>query len=233
MENKTYNFKVSNNHILVNIDDEYYVIDTGSPYSFFYNDEKITIDGKEYTSNRQLASRQEVEKLVGAEINGFIGFDIISKTGITVDFLENTIMFDVKQGHICYFLNSDEGYCCTKDCVINGKQLERTIIDSGACISYVNRKFLDLSKKTGETYIDYSPIIGKISGEYYEVAIDKVTLGSGDYHHVIKVGKMTSDMERIGVDAFIGLLDIIKDEEKLAPNKTVSIDIKKNILYIL
>ena len=235
MENKQHSFKVSNNHILVNIDNGNYVIDTGSPFSFFYDTNVISINNKEYKGNNQLASRQAVENLVGSKVNGFIGLDILSKTGMTVSFKENTITFDVEKGHICYFLKNDEGYYYTSDCVINSNILEKTIIDSGACISYVNEKYLDPNQITSESYSDYNPIVGDISGDYYEVSIDKVTLGSGSYHHTIKVGKMTKDIEELSfeADAIIGLLDIVSEEDYLAPNKTVSLDFKNNVLYIL
>ena len=234
MEKKQYNFNISNNHILININNGNYVIDTGSPSSFFYDVDTIMINDKEYRGNRQLVDRQHIEKLVGTTVNGLIGLDIISISGITFDFLNNIITFDVKEGHVCYFLKNDKGYYYTKDCVINNKILETTIIDSGACISYVNKKYLDSSQETDEKYSDYNPSVGDISGNYYEVSIDKVTLGSGSYHHTIKVGRMNDDIEKIalGADAVIGLLDIVKNEDRLAPNKTVSIDTMRNVLYI-
>lgn len=232
MENNKYNFIVSNNHILVNIDNSNYIIDTGSPFSFFYDKKIILINHKEYVSNKQLANKQEVEQLVGVTVDGFIGLDIILETGITINFLENTITFSVKRGHLCYFLKKS-GYYYTSDCVINKKATNKTVIDSGACISYVSEKYLDSNQETNEHYSDFNPSIGNISGNYYKVSIDKATLGSGDYHHTIKVGKMPNALERMGIDAIISLLDIVKDENYLAPEKTVSIDLTNKELYIL
>ena len=48
MDNKKYKLINSNNHILVNIDNNSYVIDTGSPFSIFYDVDSIFIDDKEY-----------------------------------------------------------------------------------------------------------------------------------------------------------------------------------------
>lgn len=232
MENKKYNFIVSNNHILVNIDNGNYYIDTRTPFSFFYGTDAIIINNKKYKSNDQLIKRQDVEKMVGTKVDGLIGLNILSKTGITVNFLDKTITFDVKDGHICYFLKNDEGYYYTSDCVINSNILEKTIIDSGACISYVNEKYLDPSQRTSESYSDYNPMVGDISGDYYEVSIDKVTLGSGSYHHTIKVAKLPKKYEKQGIDIIISLFDIIKDEHHFAPNKTISIDFEKNAVRI-
>lgn len=237
MENKKYKLINSNNHILVNIDNNIYVIDTGSPFSIFYDVDSILIDDKEYKGKNQSINRTDVEKLVGTTVNGVIGLDILSETGITVNFKENIITFDVEEGHLCYFLKKDEhtDWYYTKDCVINNTILDKTIIDSGACISYVNKKHLEPSQKINETYNDYSPIVGNISGNYYEVSIDKVTLGSGNYHHTIKVGEMPNSVEEFtkGADAIVGLYDIVDGEDHHAPNRTVSISFKKNALYIL
>ena len=83
-----YSYELINNHYIVNIDGKKFLIDTGSPFSFWVSSpiKEITIyDNKYPLQNRPLNfDVDETNNLVGAIVDGFIGMDIISKTSLTI-----------------------------------------------------------------------------------------------------------------------------------------------------
>lgn len=83
-----YSYELINNHYIVNIDGKKFLIDTGSPFSFWVSSpiKEITIDGNEYPlQNRPLNfDVDETNNFVGVMVDGFIGMDIISKTSLTI-----------------------------------------------------------------------------------------------------------------------------------------------------
>lgn len=85
-----YSYELINNHYVVEIDDQKFLIDTGSPFSFWVSRpiKEITIDGNKYPlQNRPLNFNiDETNNLVGVIVDGFIGMDIISKTSLTIYF---------------------------------------------------------------------------------------------------------------------------------------------------
>ena len=83
-----YSYELVNNHYIVNIDGKKFLIDTGSPFSFWVSSpiKEITIYGNKYPfQNRPLNfDVDETNNLVGVIVDGFIGMDIISKTSLTI-----------------------------------------------------------------------------------------------------------------------------------------------------
>ena len=83
-----YSYELVNNHYVVEIDGQKFLIDTGSPFSFWisHSIKEITIYGNKYS----LQSRpiyfevDEINNLVGVMVDGLIGMDIISKTSLTI-----------------------------------------------------------------------------------------------------------------------------------------------------
>lgn len=83
-----YKYELLNNHYIVHIDGRKYLIDTGS-HSFWITTpmSHITIDDKSYPLQPCPLSPTAKEKtfnLVGTEVDGFIGLDIISRTSLTI-----------------------------------------------------------------------------------------------------------------------------------------------------
>ena len=83
-----YSYELVNNHYVVEIDGQKFLIDTGSPFSFWISHpiKEITIyDNKYPLQNRPLNfDVDETNNLVGVIVDGFIGMDIISKTSLTI-----------------------------------------------------------------------------------------------------------------------------------------------------
>lgn len=83
-----YSYELVNNHYVVEIDGQKFLIDTGSPFSFWisHSIKEITI----YENKYSLQSRpiyfevDEINNLVGVMVDGLIGMDIISKTSLTI-----------------------------------------------------------------------------------------------------------------------------------------------------
>lgn len=83
-----YKYELLNNHYIVHIDGKKYLIDTGS-YSFWITTpmSHIVIDDKAYRLDPNPLSATAMRKtfdLVGTEIDGFIGLDIIVRTSLTI-----------------------------------------------------------------------------------------------------------------------------------------------------
>ena len=83
-----YSYKLINNHYIVNIDGYNFLIDTGSPFSFWISslNKELTINEKKYYLHNRPSNFdvQSTFNLVGVQLDGFIGMDIISNTGLTI-----------------------------------------------------------------------------------------------------------------------------------------------------
>jgi len=168
-------FKLINNLIIVSIEYKNYLLDTGSNRSFSLldSDIELVINDEKYHLERNIAShivKDTLSKLVPGEfIDGLIGTDIISKTNLTIDYLNNEIYFglvkcsyDIEQHHIPFEVSM--GYLFTYFYMKSYRL--KMLIDSGAGIGYVKSKYLDLSKPICELN-DYSPEVGEIKGNTY------------------------------------------------------------------
>ncbi len=165
-----YRYKLVNNHYIVDIDDHKYLIDTGSPISFWVSKpiREITINGKNYyLKSRSIDFNVEAtNNLVGVEVDGFIGMDIISTTGLTI----------YKNGDIEFSVNE-----------IDGKEIPMTtgwplainigcnlmtgkfIIDTGAKYGYgVSGLFY---QQPFNHVHDYNPSLGHLDGDLYHLDI--------------------------------------------------------------
>ena len=86
-----FEYELLNNHYVVHIDGKKFLIDTGNPFSFPVNpsSNRVNINGVDYLLSgfNRLNTEEKKRKtfeLVGSELDGFIGTDIIDKTGLTI-----------------------------------------------------------------------------------------------------------------------------------------------------
>ena len=83
-----YYYKLINNHYIVDIDGQHFLIDTGCQFSFWVSTpmNEITINGDKYPLQNKPTNFDvnESNNLVGVQADGFIGMDIISKTSLTI-----------------------------------------------------------------------------------------------------------------------------------------------------
>lgn len=174
------NFINAKGHIVIDLDGKYYVVDTGAPTSFNFDSiiEKIYLDGKGYLlkpNSYDISSNEEIEKLVGKKLYGFIGFDIISDAGITVDYNNNIIDFN-SNGSKKDLNNIDIDadmfrIIITNNIKIDGNIYNRFILDTGAITSYLLKETISNSIKLNEKYKDYSPYFGNMEDYYYKINV--------------------------------------------------------------
>lgn len=234
-------FNLVNNHILLtlsvnNSKKGVFIIDTGSQISFSLNKDvkKIAINDAIYPIhyNPDINLKNIVFELVNKDVSGLIGMDILTQTNLTIDYQNNEIYFEAREGNVLCFLKDFNGSKVTNDIVINDNILNNTLFDTGACISYVSNKYLNEKDITPDKYDDNSPIFGRMDGYLYNARIDKVTLGSGSYGHNIKVGKASPQISALGIDSIINPSLLIDQESELAPNKVISFNFVNNSVCI-
>jgi len=165
-------FIFAKNHFVMVTPEGNFVVDTGAPNSFNNKGlSKINADGVILNvSGREIGVNPigKASKLTGINIVGFIGLDNIKKYGLYVDFEKEVLEFTRKEIDGAYKLKTIvRGYIMTNDITINGHNMQ-SIIDTGASISYVFKKYFDSSDNTGIRYEDDSPVFGYITGVLFK-----------------------------------------------------------------
>ena len=163
-----YHYELINNHIIVEIGYLKFLLDTGSEHSFWINRpiDCVYIDGNEYPLNSGLGlNANQIFDCIGTKVDGFIGNDIISKTSLTIS-KDGKIDFNANPlcGNKIDFTFNHYIFIDVKSGPINGK----CIIDTGAKYGYgINELFSD--KMPFSQIQDYSPIWGRIAGDFYQI----------------------------------------------------------------
>ncbi len=210
-----YNYKLLNNHYVVTIDEKKYLIDTGNPYSFSIDPSltHVAIDGVVHplsTKNRldtPYKYRKTIELIGCNKLDGFIGTDIIEKTGLTI----------YKNGELEFAIREVEGGVKTKlysrmilptwdpyyliEASSNGVSGLMTI-DLGATVGYaIESVFKGETPYTNDKY-DYSPEGGEMYSRMYhqevEIAGRVRTIDMGYHYFPIKQGALTSETPFVG-----------------------------------
>ena len=95
--NLMYNYTLSNNHYIINIEGNNYLLDTGSPVSFSLKQglNSVVINQRRCSLpyNVMNLDIEATRELVGMDIDGFIGMDIIRQTSLTI-YKDGRIEFD-------------------------------------------------------------------------------------------------------------------------------------------
>lgn len=211
-------FELVDSLIIVNIQHKNYLVDTGSNLSFSLNaDLDLVINDTHYQLKSNLASnivKDALNHLIpGKVVDGVIGTDIICKTNLSIDYLNERIYFnivkpnyDIEQYQIPFQMKL--GYI-----FIHMNKLSM-LIDSGAKIGYVKSKYLDLSNPVSK-YEDYSPELGFMRGSLYDFF-------ESIHQENILVGKLPKQYEFI-CDGIIPLYEFVRPG-------FVTIDFKNHML---
>lgn len=172
-----YRYDLYNNHIVTTIDNKNYLIDTGSYKSFWtYSPIKeVIIDDKPYklTNKPELLDLDEMEKLVGTKIDGFIGMDILFKTSLTIrkhtessgELLFSAEEVDGKSVTIYPFAHPTIDVMCNN-------QKGRLVIDTGARYGYLIKEELIKGQEPAFYVEDYNPFLGEMVSGVYRVNIN-------------------------------------------------------------
>ncbi len=227
-------FDYVNNHIIVKFDNYNLIVDTGSPLSFSLNPDLkgIRINECDYhlSRNSYNVDKGSVEKLVGTNVDGFLGMDILSKTNMTISFVDNMISFEAVRGEILCFLEN-KMFVCTKDLTINDNYGFLVVIDSGAKINYVSEKYVRQSDKQTDGFEDWNPSVGNLSGDLFDICIGRATMGSGSYCCEVKAGVVRNGLDTLKI---IGAGAILNIESLIPKDKTgISFDFTGKTVYLL
>lgn len=221
---------ISNNHIVFNQNGKNYLIDTGSPTSFsFDNESSIILGGRVFAfSPVRLCQKQDVDVLSQMDISALIGLDIIQKTNLTIDYKNKKISFECnidfhnkeyKSFSISLFMGNQAIVTSSISC--NNSRLSRCVIDSGAIISYINEEATKKGTMLSETYSDFSPIVGSIGGNLYQTIIEIQDVNGGVHTMPYKVGVLHPLIRQI-FDGCIGFNAISQS--------FIALDFKNNVL---
>ena len=208
-----YEYVQSSGLHLVRIEGKLFILDTGSPVSFTFDDRnKLILKTLPFDLPGNLLGikKEDMDKLSGVDVAGFIGFDIIQREGLTIDKQTQSVMFE-----------ADDTYGFTQfpvrnlslmgiglmdmECDICGQRV-KAIFDTGASIGYVHKSLIGDAECTGEIE-DFGPSFGgEIKTSKY-----RMDVGIGDMTVTTELAKMTfvveSQVGLLGYKAILGLND--------------------------
>ncbi len=212
---KQYDLRISRGHLIIELEDGLYIIDTGSPFSIGLG-ESIQIADNNYSSNaimREFVNLPNMKEFIGVELSGLIGCDIL------MDFC---CIFDLKNLKLRLskdkFVDKEENFIITElknfqntpyiNIKIGGKNVN-SFIDTGATISYFRKTFLRNCTSI-RNEMDTHPLIGSFETNIFNYQIQ---IESQDF--AIEVGtlpqKLDSMFDMIDADAVIGY-ELIKEK---------------------
>ena len=172
--NSMHEYQLINNHYVLSLGGHLYFIDTGSPKSISKQG-FVEVDGKRYSAN--LISESELiiwRKLIGAEIDGLIGNDVLSKTSLTIykdGHLEFAGHDASSESRICQ-INYQEHSPVTLPCLLKDGREAVAIIDTGAMLYYGKYpKFFSRNDFVGE-FDDYNPCLKYMHSKFYKQTIN-------------------------------------------------------------
>ena len=223
----------------VKIDNGLFLIDTGSPYSFFKKNE-IKIDEVIYKSsgfNEIIKDRMDklsqiAKDKLNDDISGLIGLDIILKNGLTIHKKDNYVSFSFEtiETNSCFDYTvktiKAQNYIIFNDIDVLGMTKEGShpfILDTGACVS-IFRQNICAHAQYAYRREYYYPSLGRtLSGDFMFF-----TLTQKCQLKVIAGANMDNDLKNqfdfLGVDGELCFNDFEYD--------ILSIDVKnKQILW--
>ena len=167
-----YKYRLINNHYVVEIDDKKYLIDTGSPISFWTNNpsREIVIDGISYPLFVKPNSLDIYETIncIGEDIDGFIGLDIINQTSLTIyknGYIDFSALYE--KGEIVQ-INIVGSYLLLK---VESNHIQgHLIIDTGAKYGYGVKSLFE-GKEPFNHVEDYNPMLKQLSSDIYHLSI--------------------------------------------------------------
>lgn len=165
------NYQVLNNHIIIGIDGKKFLLDTGSPSSFWTYEpiDSIEINNKQFTLSPKPSylKLNQVEDLVGAKVDGFIGLNIIAQTSLTI-YKNGEIKFGVDDidGVTTKLFTNDYLSIQVGSNLVTGKLL----LDTGAKYGY-GIKSLFYNQKSFARVSDYNPQLSNLESDIYHLNI--------------------------------------------------------------
>ena len=165
-----YHYELLNNHYVVTIDGKRFLIDTGCRSSFNMTGipSILTIDGKTYRLGAKPSNMDlpEAFETIGAEVDGFIGMDILRQTSLTLR-KDGTLEFaalPLKGKEVPLIV----GTALTCPIQYEGKEC-RIIIDTGARYGYGGFDVFRGRKPFRYKVKDYNPDLKIMFSDLYHI----------------------------------------------------------------
>ena len=171
----------SNGHFIVTIDDNNYILDTGSPVSYSFTEKTTFVPfGDKHLTFLPFPLKgvqKEIEELVSMPVSGIIGLSTMKEL--------KRMEISKEKGYVKFggdSVSDSAGYSIpfeenngvlTIGIKVNGKDT-RVILDTGARIDYLDSSLLNTSNAVRQER-DYNPILG-----HFEVDGYRITYGIGD-----------------------------------------------------
>ncbi len=207
--------RIANNHPLIevqtNLGPKTCVVDTGSPFTFFYDDNvrEYHLNGAVHTPRQAppIASGVNDTQLIGERIDGFIGSDIMALCGdVLFDFIGREIIFGEAQRTFEHTTPMQTLFGLSMFNVsFNGRET-LTAFDSGAMYSFVSIDFaqrMELSPAHG-SYRDFQPGFGHFDAELHTGTITVADVALGP-HNIATSSHFDKVLALLGISAFIGI----------------------------
>ena len=168
-----YNYKLSNNHYIINIEGNNYLLDTGSPVSFSLKPglNSVTINERRYPLGYNVMGLDiaATRDLVGMDVDGFIGMDIVRQTSLTI----------YKDGRIEFRVLPEEGYRLNMLMSFGLIKIQATcnnlvapyLVDTGARYAYGIEGLFRGNQPFGHIK-DYNPRLGHFDSDIYHLSVD-------------------------------------------------------------
>ena len=164
-----YKYKLSNNHYIIKVEGKNFLLDTGCNTSFSLkkNLHTLTIKGCTYylPYNRMNINLEDLHKLVGMDVDGFIGNDVLYDHSITIH-KDGRVDFKAAQvdGHKFPIVYS----CAGIKIKLQGEGFY--VIDTGAKYSYGVKKLFS-HKEPFDHIEDYAPRFGWFESDIYHCSV--------------------------------------------------------------
>ena len=202
-----------NGHPVVRLGGEHYIVDTGSPVSFHYaGPQAVEVAGQGYLlCASPFCDKETADSLTGIDVGGFIGMDILQKSGLTVDLENSELEFAAVPGpdpaaEVAVLpFDLYMGLYVVTDALFLRRQLKNVIVDTGARIPYVASKLTQFLEETGEPYEDLSSQFGTLRGEFFEGSLILPAAGR-DVVRRVRFGLLPEVLDRSGLfDGIVGI----------------------------
>lgn len=188
-------------------DDNYYILDTGSPVSFSETGE-INISDSAYRVSKQFsgADPSYLKRKIDNRLKGLLGMDILAENNFHLDYNLKHLKISRSLDEI----NVDHGLLIN----LNGRKTYpeiiisireervRAIIDTGAKFSYATVECIAKLDHLS-TEEDFSPVLGNLISKRY-AGFNYATLGKAFSHDIFYNDKVSRGIGALGFQVLLG-----------------------------
>lgn len=193
--------------VIHTVEDNYYILDTGSPVSFSEKGEINILDRIYKVSNQFSGADPSYLKCkIDERVKGLIGMDILAENNFHLDY--DLLLFkmskkldDIKVDHgLLIDLNGRRSY--PEILIKVGDKKVKAIIDTGAKFSYANDEFLAELDHVG-TETDFSPVMGDLNCKRFS-SFNYDTLDKSFTHDIFYNEKVSRGIGMLGYKVLLG-----------------------------